>query len=250
MNRNPLGQSSTRSGNPPYNGNNPPPSIKAAQAEMEALGKKIEGMQIQLNTRGPAFFATKIEYDDWKSRTNYAMSRRRGELGFLERWLVGQTSPSARSFNSSASTMPEIARQIRDRAVRLAGEIESRVGGGYTNERPPLDLDEAGSRLSQLQTAILELQAAFTEVTAEWTAHPLRRDGMSGAKAPLQAVLTNVQIEMRLIKDYVRSVKRGEVSHNWQGVLVGAIDRAVGEGLILTEVEKSVWLEVKQALLE
>lgn len=231
-----------------YSRNNLPSDEPTAQERIDKLNVDVEIIQTRLDYADPDTFRDSDEYKIWRNKTTAALGYIRQELKFLDYWLKEQRrlaevekakSSGVRSPNNDIQI---IAQDICHHARQLADEIKASYTVCFTVDNQPENIDTAQERLSYLGDVKERLQGAFAEIAAQWTSYPLRRDGISRAKAPLHVVLRKVEQEIKIVKNYIRSNHPGV---DVKVVFMRAIERALAEGFVLTPEEEVVLAQFK-----
>lgn len=225
-----------------FNNSNPPPDEATANRQVEDVTQAIAQIESDLDFKEVESFETEAEYEEWRHRAIAALAKYRAEIRFLERWL--QTTQRGLRPSTNGHQLGTIARDIRAKASAWAGVIASTYRVQFTPERPPLTLDQANSRMSELIILKQRIQQACATINQSWTSHPLSRRDLPGAKAPLQSLLASVEIEISV----VRRFRRSNASITRLQVLTQALDRAMTGGFELTTKERRVYSEIMTEL--
>lgn len=218
---------------------NPPPNKKVALETIDELNADIAQIEAQLDHPDPDNYPSDDEYQAWRHKALGALSFTKEEVKFLEKWLKGPQETEVSQFTHK--TLQDIAEKIRARARNLATEIESSYTSCYTDLVQPESLAVAQERMTHLTGIKQRVEGAFTEVTGAWIEYPLRRKDLPSVKAPLQKILTQVEIEIGVVKGYIRINKVRDLTSSWNIVCLKALARAVAEGFILTVEEQAVY---------
>lgn len=231
-----------------FSSSNPPPDEPVAMAVLEKLGEDIAQIEASLDHADPDNWASDQEYRDWRNRATRAVGYMRQEEKFLQKWLKQKESErkqGERYRRPSISglgprDLAHIAQGIRKRAEELAEEIGRQCSPVYSPEKLPSGVAAAHQRIQELSSGRSKLQVAFTEITAAWTEHPLRRTDIGAAKLPLSRILGAVEAETATLRQYIREQEIGFDKYDWKRICCTALSRAVTEGFKLTEDETSV----------
>ena len=235
-----------------YSRTNPPPSEEVALATIDRLNADVASIEANLDYADPGIFPNDEKYRVWRRRTTSALAYTRQELTFLEKWVQGWQQTARQSQRQVPGSrgiydnLQLVVQNIRTRVQELAEEIGSSHTIRYITAQPPESVAAAQERMSYLTGVKQQLQGAFSEVTAAWTEHPLRRNDMPGVKAPLQKILSKVEVEMSIVKGYICThAAQSPVTSNWKGVCAKALMRAVAEGFVLTPTEQAVLAQIQ-----
>lgn len=229
-----------------YSGANPPPSEEIAQSQIEVLTADVSVIETKLEHTKPDAYPRAEAYQEWRRRAVAALGYTKAEIAFLQKWLQKRKQTQKdHAKKTGGDALQVISLQIRERAKTLAQEITAEYVPLYDAQSPPPSILVAQARAEEIKVARLRLQGAFVEITAEWTKHPLCRDDMSGAKAPLQKILSRLEIEAAAVKAYLRG-QATEMRSDWKAVCVKALTRACTRGFVLSPEEQIVYDELKR----
>ena len=201
-----------------YSRKNPPESILAAEDRLEEVNHSIEQIKTQLEFLSESDFDEIDDYDSWKSRAISALGWIRAEERFLEKWIKAQGKPNG-DFSKACSqvsvsvpkknhlsALDQIADDMRARIRTLAESMTAEYTPVYSVNNLPKSLEEAYERSNLLSGKLIDLQACFAQINAEWISYRLSQKLLSGAKAPLQPLLQSIQAEKRILKSYISRV--------------------------------------------
>lgn len=230
-----------------FSASNPPSTEEEANEVLEQLEEQLAQVEAQLDHADPDDWASDGEYRDWRRRATGAVGFIRREQKFLQNWLKQKETERKQQEKSKRPSisglgprdLAHIAQGIRKRAEVLAEEIGQQYSSMYSPEKLPSGVASAHQRIEELSSVRAKLQVAFTEITAAWTEHPLRRSDIGAAKLPLSRILGAVEAETAALRQYIREQEMLDRS-DWKQVCCMALSRAVTEGFKLTEDEISV----------
>lgn len=216
----------------------PPPNEEAARERIDQITKIIERINTELEHTGVDDFETEDDYFGWKGSASGAIGHYKHELRFLEEWL----KPPALVNICPADV--EMLQRLRDKVAELVESLEADYAPVYSDSYQPPNLVEARARLQVLGTIYRRLMEAFAEAGNLWTSRTLTKKWLSGVRAPLQSIATEVSDERAVIKAYIR-VRSTESNSkpgvgSWHATCLEALRRAVAGGFQLTEVEQEV----------
>lgn len=237
----------------PFSRTNPPPSEAEALVVMDNLTATAASIEAKLDHTDPEDFPSDEQYHTWRQRAINALGFTRRELTFLERWLrerkrsAGRPGHHAQDSPQLYDDLQIVVQTIRDRVQELAAQIGGEYTPRYTPAHPPESMLAAHERMATLSGIRYQLQAAFSEITAAWISHPLRRADLSGIKSPLQHILAQVEVENGVVKGYIRTHEMQSHPPSWPAVLSRALSRAVAEGFALTPTEQAVLDQLQQS---
>ncbi len=238
-----------------YGIDNPPLSEESAATRIETLVGEIQVVETDLEMSNPETYAGLGTYAEWRKRAVSALGHIKKELKFLRRWVdqqrVAKKAAKRQVADESAIRNYEglgiIARGIKARAIELAVKIGGAYEVRYRESVSPPDLLTAIARRTELVAIKESLGDAFQEITAAWTSHPLRREEMGVAKAPLNKILKCVERELGVIKVYIaQSTPRQPTPvAGWKTICIGFFERMLENGADLTQEEVAVlvWLK-------
>jgi hypothetical protein len=230
---------------------NPPPNEQEALTTIDGLNADVASIEAKLDHADPGTFPNDGDYQVWRRRATAALAHTKQELTFLEKWVQGRQQTARKNKRQGGGAqgiyddLQVVAQRIRGRVHELAEEIGSPYTPRYSATVQPATLAVAQERMGYLTGIKQQLQGAFSEVTAAWTEHPLRRDDMPGVKAPLQKILSKVEVEIGVVRSYVRTYSTRNPSSDWKGVCVGALTRAIAEGFKLQPEEQMVFDQIR-----
>ncbi len=226
---------------------NPPPDKESATARIEDLNDRAVSISTQLDNKKIEDFPDDDSYFRWRSRATSALSHTRAEIEFLERWSNGEVGTSGGKFSKQHDLMSALAEEVRKKAMAIAIEIKEDLPVLYSKKNPPPSLELAKQRSHVLTGARIRLQEAFTAITAEWQSKGLSMKRIQSVKAPLQAVSLDLDIEWRLVKQYLSDSEQSKTRNgrNWIMVLGKALQRAQTEGFSLTDEEKATMNQIQ-----
>lgn len=268
MNRNPKNDSEHVAR---FTRHNPPASEEEALAKLDSLDTAAGQIEAQLEHQSLDSLEVGEEYEGWRRRAISALGFNKAERRFLRGWLrqrqdahekedrreerrrKGVYEATAREEEkrkaaAKLSSLSGVANQIRARAQELAEEVGRGYAPTYTTESLPKDIAAADERMAQLGAFKFRLQGAFSEVTAAWTGHPLSRAMLPGVKSPLTNILSKVELELTVLRGYIRQTRPCDPGSNWKTVCVGALARAVAGGFKLTPGEQLVFDQLRVML--
>lgn len=220
-----------------YSATNPPPNQADALAKVAALTRDCEEIELQLELADPRSYEIG-EYQSWRKRAISALCYKKAELKFVQKWL---NEKNMELYNPEDPNSPRlqgdhavIMQRIRLFARELAAKIASRYTCLYTTESPPRDLESAHTRKAELHELNETLIQALALIAAEWSSYTLPHNQLTATNAPLNAVISRIQQEQRVLKTYLRTRSLFATMGN---TLILALKRAMDEGFVLTQDE-------------
>lgn len=227
---------------------NPPPDRDTALARVDILSADVASIEAKLDHMDPESFQDDAAYERWRSRAIGALAHTKEELTFLRKWIDTidreEKRPAPRQSHGT-SELQKISQIIRARAGTLAMSINALYVRRYSKNDQPVSVAAAHAQKVHLTEVRQALQKAFGEISNAWTSHPLRRDDLPGVKAPLQAILSDLETEMGVVKEYIRLSNQKTVNPSWQTVCANALTRAVAEGFKLTDEEQETLKQIQ-----
>ena len=252
---------------------NPPPSKEAALTRTDLLDEKVTLIETQLEHHSPDSFESEEAYEGWRKRAMDALGFARTERRFLRKWVADRQHEALEAAQrkekeerraaeaaqratrreeaknafhpEDGSDLAAIVGQIKGRVRALAEEIGRDYTPIYSAVSLPTDLATAEERLEQLGAIKLRLQGAFAEVVAAWSAHPLHPRALPGVKAPLSKILSGIELELSVLRGYIRTTRAKDPRQDWKTVCFHALERAVAGGFQLTPDEQIVFEQLK-----
>lgn len=234
-----------------FSRSNPPSSEEEALETIDVLNEDVASIEAKLDHTHSDTFPSEEDYAEWRRKATAALGHTRRELKFLENWVrerqknPRRTGPRSPKTQRVYDNLSAVAKGIRDRANELAEEIGEHYQPLYTISSQPDSVDDAHARMVVLTGAKQMIQSAFSEITAAWTQHPLKRSDMRGVKSPIQKILSQVEMEIAVVKGCIKTRSAQDSPLDWRTVCASALTRAVDEGFVLTAAEQAILEQIQ-----
>ena len=229
---------------------NLPKDKETATARIEVLNDRVVSIETQLENKRVDDFPTDDDYFLWRSRATGALSHLRAEIQFLERWLAGEIGTSGGRFVRYDNLMSKLANEVRERAVALAQEIRKELPVIYSENDMPASIKAAKEHRQVISFLRVRVQEAFVSVAADWQSKGLSMKRIQSVKAPIQALLLDIETQNKLINKYLGEMEQSKTRNgrDWVKILGIALQRASVEGFSLTKEERDVIEQIQPYL--
>jgi len=233
-----------------YNHRNPPPSPEVALTRLQELEVAVESINVQLEHANPNEFATDDDFLNWKGRTIGAAGHYRNEANYLQRWLGvrvnradGGGGPQHASSDQYRTSLEEVNASVQQMTIQMR-TLYKRV---YVEGHMPADLTEARKRRATLRNIEPDLQTFFKTLRTQAQAAGIGEDKLLQLRKPMSKALEELKAEVRLLNDFIDSQPGGRV--DWTMFMLSLIERAVSGGFKLSDDEKEIIKEIRDAKL-
>lgn len=193
-----------------YNRWNPPPTLDAAEQRLEVLEEEIASIEEQLEFANMPRLSD-YEYEQWRLRSTKALSFKRVEHGFVERWISAFQSVHDEGLEVAIEGNTHFANAILV-VKATADSVKEAYGSSLTGQRgkahKPDDPVCSKERLKQLTHWQTALEKSLREMRIWMKLYKIRPETAALFKKPALEILRVIHVEMLEIQ---ASLSRTEI---------------------------------------